>query len=323
MNKINWFKILPYAVVLILFIAGLYYYSNYLIPNDDKDNSGDVLAKLQESGDLVFGFANILQVKLPESLSILVEAENAGEFASAAEIVGDALKVVDEMAASSAELKVKTEEFKTLAGSMSKTDAKTSALKTADVLDGISPAFENLVNLERELLGTAKDYYEKLASKEDPGTPDFLRINAKIAAASSNTADLIQKFVDASSELNASLKGEPAVAKNVAELKIEDVALGQSEEAKNGDTLIVHYIGTLQNGTKFDSSVDRGKPFTFVLGSGKVIKGWEQGLLGMKIGGHRRLTIPPELGYGSRGQGSIPPNSTLIFEIDLLDINPR
>ena len=320
MLKFNWAKILPYAIVLILFVAGIYYYSNYFIP---KDNSDEVLAKLQESGDLVFGFANILQMKLPKSLSVLVEAENAGEFASAAEIVGDALKVVDEMAASSEELKIKAGEFRTLAERITKPDAKSSALKTAEILGNISPAFENLVNLERELLGTAKGYYEKLANKEKPEVPDFLKVNAKIAAASSNTAGLIQKFIDASGELNKILKGETMVVKNVTELKVEDVALGQSEEAKNGDTLIVHYEGFLENGVKFDSSVDRGQPFTFTLGEGRVIKGWEQGMLGMKIGGHRRLTIPPELGYGDRGQGAIPPDSTLIFEIDLLEINPR
>ncbi len=321
MLKFNWIKISAGAVVAVLFAGGLYYYSHYFIrPN--QDNSQEVLAKLQETGDLVFDIADILQVKLPGSLSVLAETENAGEFATAAEITGDALKIMDEMAVKSAELKTKTAEFKILAEGAVDTETQTSALKTADILERLNSKFENLVDFERELLGLAKTYYEALAAKREPGVPDFFKVNAKIAAAGSNAADLINNFTASADELSMILNDKPAISKNEpSELKIEDVALGQNKEAKNGDTLVVHYIGTLQNGTKFDSSVDRGQPFTFVLGSGQVIKGWEQGLLGMKMGGHRRLTIPPELGYGARGQGGIPPNSTLIFEIDLLDIN--
>lgn len=91
--------------------------------------------------------------------------------------------------------------------------------------------------------------------------------------------------------------------------------------AKAGDTVFVHYTGWLTNGQKFDSSLDRGQPFSFQLGAGQVIKGWEQGILGMKVGEKRHLTIPPELGYGSRGAGNmIPPNATLIFEVEMLEI---
>ncbi len=103
----------------------------------------------------------------------------------------------------------------------------------------------------------------------------------------------------------------------------EDLVVGTGAETKNGDVVTVHYTGTLIDGTKFDSSLDRGEPFSFVLGAGNVIEGWEQGVLGMKVGGKRKLTIPPDLGYGETGQGSIPPNATLIFEIELLKTEPQ
>ncbi len=105
------------------------------------------------------------------------------------------------------------------------------------------------------------------------------------------------------------------------ELKIETMEQGQGQEVKKGDFISVHYTGYLENGTKFDSSVDRGEPFEFQIGQGYVIQGWEQGIIGMKVGEKRKLTIPPELGYGSTGSGGvIPPNATLIFEVELLEI---
>ena len=106
----------------------------------------------------------------------------------------------------------------------------------------------------------------------------------------------------------------------MAALIKEEVVVGKGAEAKNGDVLVVNYEGTLEDGTKFDSSYDRKQPFEFTLGAGQVIPGWDLGILGMKVGGKRNLTVPPELGYGSRVNGPIPPNSTLKFTVELLEI---
>lgn len=106
----------------------------------------------------------------------------------------------------------------------------------------------------------------------------------------------------------------------VSGLKVEDLKVGTGNEATAGKEVSVHYTGTLTNGQKFDSSKDRNEPFTFKLGAGQVIKGWDQGVAGMKVGGVRKLTIPPELAYGSRQVGPIPANSTLIFEVELLGV---
>ncbi|MCU0823893.1 MAG: FKBP-type peptidyl-prolyl cis-trans isomerase [Leptospira sp.] len=104
------------------------------------------------------------------------------------------------------------------------------------------------------------------------------------------------------------------------ELLIQDTKQGLGREAIRGNTVVVHYTGKLTNGKVFDSSVDRGEPFSFVLGQGQVIQGWERGILGMKEGGKRKLTIPPNLGYGARPVGPIPANSTLIFDVELLKV---
>lgn len=107
----------------------------------------------------------------------------------------------------------------------------------------------------------------------------------------------------------------------VSELKIEDLVVGSGAEATAGQTVSVHYTGWLLDGTKFDSSVDRGTPFEFALGAGQVIAGWDQGVQGMKIGGKRRLTIPYDLAYGEAGYPPvIPPKSTLVFEVELLGV---
>lgn len=109
-------------------------------------------------------------------------------------------------------------------------------------------------------------------------------------------------------------------AQTQTDLKIEDLKVGQGQEVKKGDTVQVNYLGTLTNNQKFDSSYDRNQPFEFQVGAGQVIEGWDQGLLGMKIGGKRKLTIPPALGYGNQPVGTIPANSILIFEIELIAI---
>lgn len=103
-------------------------------------------------------------------------------------------------------------------------------------------------------------------------------------------------------------------------LIIKDVVVGSGKEAVNGSIVTVHYTGVFENGTKFDSSRDRGEPFSFSLGEGQVIAGWDQGVLGMKVGGKRNLVIPPELAYGMNDYGPIPGGSVLMFEVELLDV---
>jgi FKBP-type peptidyl-prolyl cis-trans isomerase FkpA len=111
-------------------------------------------------------------------------------------------------------------------------------------------------------------------------------------------------------------------SQGVGTLKIEDIVVGTGAEAKAGDTVTVDYTGWLTNGTKFDSSIGK-MPLVFVLGVGQVIKGWDQGVAGMKVGGKRKLTIPPDLAYGAQGAGNgvIPPNTTLVFDVELLKVN--
>ena len=105
-------------------------------------------------------------------------------------------------------------------------------------------------------------------------------------------------------------------------MKIEKLKTGSGESAKKGNTVTVHYTGWLEDGTKFDSSVDRDEPFAFVLGAGQVIQGWDQGVETMRIGDKVKLTIPPQLAYGAEGYpGAIPPNATLIFEVELLEVS--
>ena len=110
------------------------------------------------------------------------------------------------------------------------------------------------------------------------------------------------------------------VHKLASGLIYEDVVVGSGKMAEPGMNVSVHYTGTLTNGEKFDSSVDRGTPLKFQLGAGRVIQGWEEGIKGMRIGGKRKLTIPPDLAYGPSGSGPIPPNATLLFDVELVDV---
>ncbi len=120
--------------------------------------------------------------------------------------------------------------------------------------------------------------------------------------------------------MTAGVAAEQEQAQIMQNFKIADVVVGTGAVARAGDVVTVNYVGTLDNGTKFDSSYDRKQPFTFTLGVGQVIKGWDEGVVGMKVGGRRELVIPPELGYGAQPAGPIPPNSTLHFTVELLSV---
>jgi FKBP-type peptidyl-prolyl cis-trans isomerase FkpA len=129
-------------------------------------------------------------------------------------------------------------------------------------------------------------------------------------------------------ESNTSTQEKTAMTANITELQKIDTQVGTGREAEPGFNVTVHYTGWLYDaaaeghkGKKFDSSVDRKEPFNFFLGGGQVIQGWDEGFAGMKIGGKRTLVIPPEMGYGTRGAGGvIPPNATLVFDVELLDV---
>lgn len=120
--------------------------------------------------------------------------------------------------------------------------------------------------------------------------------------------------------LTISIGGLVFAKKEPTELKIVNIAEGKGAEAVPGKRVSVHYTGTLTNGKKFDSSLDRGMPFQFLLGAGQVIPGWEQGIAGMKVGGKRKLTIPANLAYGERAVGPIPANSVLLFDVELMGV---
>jgi peptidylprolyl isomerase len=157
---------------------------------------------------------------------------------------------------------------------------------------------------------------------------DTASIAAKPAApapATSTTTTPAKK--SGSLDISKNLSSKPKIPKPSGDpptkLVVKDIVAGKGRAAKAGDNVVVHYVGVLfSTGEQFDASWDSGKPFAFVLGQGGVISGWDQGVAGMKIGGRRLLIIPPDLAYGAQGQGSIGPNETLVFVIDLLNTTP-
>ena len=140
------------------------------------------------------------------------------------------------------------------------------------------------------------------------------------ASVQATDAIVVGKGADVTDERIVALEEAVDNNGNVKTMVIDDIKIGDGAEVKNGDTVSVHYVGTLQNGTEFDNSNKRGAPFEFTVGGGQVIKGWEEGLVGMKVGGQRILVIPPEKAYGANGIGPIPGNATLVFAIELLEI---
>lgn len=143
-------------------------------------------------------------------------------------------------------------------------------------------------------------------------TPDIL----SMVSTQSQTATVVTN----SDSLASTVKESVDMKGNVNTLIVDDVIVGEGKEVVATDTVVVHYIGTLQNGQQFDNSYTKGEPFSFTVGEGEVIKGWEQGLLGMKVGGQRILVIPADLAYGATAVGPIPANSTLVFAIELIEI---
>jgi FKBP-type peptidyl-prolyl cis-trans isomerase len=137
---------------------------------------------------------------------------------------------------------------------------------------------------------------------------------------SSDTINDIDSGSTLGLETNTAIASGSADNQMNEQLITQDLVVGTGAEAVSGKRVTVNYLGTLTDGTKFDSSYDRNEPFSFSLGAGEVIAGWDQGFTGMKVGGKRKLTIPPSLGYGSADLGAIPPSSTLVFEVELLKV---
>lgn len=147
------------------------------------------------------------------------------------------------------------------------------------------------------------------------------RATAPIAAEPTTPAQVAQLPIPAPNMDDTSPASSPDVVTTDSGLQYVEIEAGTGATPQAGQTVTVHYTGTLEDGTKFDSSRDRNRPFSFRLGQGQVIQGWDEGLSTMKVGGRRQLIIPPDLGYGARGVGPIPPNSTLIFDVELLSIS--
>jgi peptidylprolyl isomerase len=154
-----------------------------------------------------------------------------------------------------------------------------------------------------------------------PSAPDTLTSTATATSATPATAATSATPATAATSTKTAASTATAAAAKPHKFESKDLKVGTGPVAADGKTVTIHYVGTFENGAKFDSSVDRESPLSFELGKGQQIKGWDQGVKGMKVGGKRRLVIPPELGYGDKGvKGVIPPNATLFFEIELLGV---
>ena len=173
------------------------------------------------------------------------------------------------------------------------------------------------VSINREENPAANNSPKSTSTKTAGGTTGQTAAASKTAGAQSTAAG--QQPAAPANAKNA----QNAALRNIQGMTVQDIKEGTGKTAENGDQVTVNYVGTLTNGTVFDSSIARNQPFTFTIGAGQVIKGWDLGVAGMKVGGERKLVIPPSLGYGSSGApgGSIPPNATLDFTVDLLKIS--
>lgn len=150
---------------------------------------------------------------------------------------------------------------------------------------------------------------------------DVFALNTIVDSETQGAVVAVSEKDPGDTQLSGALREASTADGTIVKLVVDDIRVGSGSAVKKGDTLTVHYIGTKQDGERFDSSYERAQPFTYTVGVGTVIKGWEEGLIGMQAGGQRILVIPSEMAYGNRQVGVIPPNSVLVFAIELLSIN--